>query len=158
MQRNRNNNKVFTLNNTINTNNYDNSNNNNASPTNYESDQLFGVKNNMGLDGLLSSTTENTRMETNGCVGPSSESINVVRSCGSNGVGSIKTSSSSNFDHNVNRGIDWEWEIGNVDVVGPEFQLWGDKEEIISWLWENDDQSDEPVFSDLSVDLDVKKK
>ncbi|CAO2826616.1 unnamed protein product [Amaranthus hypochondriacus] len=154
MQRNRNNNNnnLLTLKNTKNTNN----NNNNVisivlpkvGPTNYESEKLSGVGNNMGLDGLLSTTNENTRMES---VGPSRES------CGSSGVGST-TSSSSNFDHNVDRGIDWEWEIGNVDVVGPEFQLWGDKEEIISWLWENDDQFEEPVFSDLSANLNVKKE
>ncbi|KNA26052.1 hypothetical protein SOVF_001180 [Spinacia oleracea] len=152
--------------------------------------ELLGIEDIMGLDGLLATTNEDSGLESDGGVGPSESNgpmgmspfaaadhqdhqdhhhnqnnINVSSSTGSNGGGSGSTaSSSSNFDHQDHGGFDWDWEIGTVDYVGPEFKLWDEKEQFISWLCENDDhiiqQADhQPVFSDLnSADLDAEKE
>lgn len=130
--------------------------------------ELLGIEDIMGLDGLLSTTNEDSVMESDAGVGPNEskgpmkmgsiaeDPIHQNITCsGSSGGGSSTTTSSSNFEHN----FDWDLDIGTVDVVGPEFKLWDEKDQIISWLWENDDYLEQPILTDnLSVDLDVEKE
>lgn len=143
--------------------------------------ELFGIEDIMGLDGLLDATNEDSGMESDAGVGPSKSNgltemspivaevelhhdccnnhANVSTSTGSNGGGSGSTaSSSSNFDHHRGIDWDWDWEIGTVDHARHDFQLWDEKEQFISWLCENDDHLQQPVFSDISADLDAEKE
>lgn len=143
--------------------------------------ELFGIEDIMGLDGLLDATNEDSGMESDAGVEPSKSNgltemspivaevelhhdccnnhANVSTSTGSNGGGSGSTaSSSSNFDHHRGIDWDWDWEIGTVDHARHDFQLWDEKEQFISWLCENDDHLQQPVFSDISADLDAEKE
>ncbi|KAL2934823.1 Transcription factor MYB12 [Bienertia sinuspersici] len=186
MQRNRNN---KALNNTTTTNNNNNvlpavGPTNQSNLIGDKNLRLLGIEDIMGLDGLLGTTNEDSGLEGDAGVGPneSNEPISMgptaeghdhhhsvtnvmstTNSPGSYGGGST-SSSSSNFDHHHHHhheGIDWDWEIGTVDVddFGHEFQLWNEKQQIISWLCENDDDHlQEPIFSDLPDSLDSEKE
>lgn len=112
--------------------------------------ELLGIDDIMGLDGLSALQDEGISQVLNIAEGDgpihsssNSTSANVCNSTASNGG---STASSSCFDHDhhdFSGGMDWDWEIGAVDDVNlgnQEYeQLWGEKEQIISWLWDNED-------------------
>ena len=130
--------------------------------------ELLGIEDIMGLDGLISTTNEDSVKESDAGVGPNDskglmkmgsiaeDPIHQNTTCsGSSGGGSSTTTSSSNFEHN----FDWDLDIGTVDVIGSEFKLLDEKDQIISWLCENDDFLEQPFFTDnLSADLDAEKE
>nr|AMQ23629.1 myb transcription factor 4 [Silene littorea] len=185
MQRNKtNNNPIISDNSNTNTNTNNNNNNTDVGPefgptfednlvrdVNLMFDQeqeLLGIDDVIGLDGLLSTKNEDTFVDND--MGPTdgpkeqySGLAHGSNSIESNGGGSTSTSSSpstlSCFDH-IDGGMDWNnMEIGMFDDVGSDFQLCNEKEQIISWLWENDDNYLEKIeFSDVAVDVDSNKE
>ncbi|KMT09934.1 hypothetical protein BVRB_5g121510 [Beta vulgaris subsp. vulgaris] len=122
----------------------------------HESD-LLGIEDIMGLDGLLATTNENSGIDSDVGVGPNESNGPMEmgptaedqehQSSNSNNTANVSTSTGSN-----------DWEIGTIDDVGPDFQLWSEKDQIISWLWENDDHLEQPIFADLSNNLDAEKE
>ncbi|KAL9227617.1 hypothetical protein vseg_003286 [Gypsophila vaccaria] len=157
------------LNNNNNNNNNNNSNNNNNNvtshvgttlETNSLADENLILEDIMGLDGLLSIANEVSPIgpnESDGLmsVGPIGGDKK-QSSGGSNGGGSSSSSSSlsspsifSCLDSQFDGGVNWETENSMVE-----------KEQVISWLWENDDiyNFGENVLSDVAADVDFQNQ